>query len=73
MNKIIFQVGLLAFCISAVVYAIQDMSFLDVLARAFIVFMVTIGVLIGIVFITSTFTSKDKVLDDTNTNPKPSL
>lgn len=66
MNKIIFQIGLLAFCVSAVVYAIQEMSFLDVIARSFIVFMVTIGVLIGIVFMTSTFTTKEKALEDAN-------
>ncbi len=73
MNKIIFQVGLLAFCVSAVVYAIQEMSFLDVLARSFIIFMVTIGALIGIVFVTTTFTTREKNLEDVTTNPKPSI
>jgi len=73
MNKIIFQVGLLAFCVSAVVYSIQDMSFLDVIARSFIIFMVTIGALIGIVFVTSTFTAKEKGLEDSNTHPKPTI
>ncbi len=73
MNKIIFQIGLLAFCVSAVVYAIQEMSFLDVLARSFIIFMVTIGALIGIVFVTTTFTARDKELEDVNTNPKPTI
>lgn len=69
MNKIIFQIGLLAFCVSAVVYAIQEMSFLDVLARSFIIFLATIGALIGIVFVVSTFTAKEKVLEETNTKP----
>jgi SNF family Na+-dependent transporter len=73
MNKIIFQIGLLAFCVSAVVYAIQEMSFLDVLARSFIIFMVTIGALIGIVFVTTTFTARDKELEDVNPNPKPTI
>ncbi|MEI7907531.1 MAG: hypothetical protein WCI84_09285 [Bacteroidota bacterium] len=73
MNKIIFQVGLLAFCVSAVVYAIQEMSFLDVLARSFIIFLVTIGALIGIVFVTSMFTAKDKELDEANSNTKPTI
>ena len=45
------------------------MSFLDVLARSFIVFLATIGALIGIVFVVSTFTAKEKVLEDTNTKP----
>jgi SNF family Na+-dependent transporter len=73
MNKIIFQIGLLAFCVSAVVYATQGMSFLDVVARSFIIFMVTIGVLIGIVIIVSTFTTKEKALDEANPNTKATI
>lgn len=39
MNKLLFQIGALAFFISAVVFSVQQFSFFDTIARAFIVFM----------------------------------
>jgi hypothetical protein len=43
MNKIIFQIGLLAFFVSGVFYSIQGTDLLSTVARAFIVF---IGVIV---------------------------
>ena len=42
MNKIIFQVGLLAFCVAAVVFQTQGMSLLDSVARSFVVFILVV-------------------------------
>lgn len=70
MNKIIFQVGLLSFCISAVVYASLDMPLIDVIARAFIVYITTILISIGIVFATSMLSVKEKEIENTTTTSK---
>ncbi len=70
MNKIIFQLGLLSFCISSVVYASLGMSVIDVIARAFIIFIATIGVSIGIIFLTSMVSTKEKDLESSDTPPK---
>ncbi len=46
MNKILFRLGLLAFCISVVIFGFQNLSLMDTITRAFIVFVSTI--LIGV-------------------------
>jgi hypothetical protein len=70
MNKVIFQIGLLAFCISAVVYASLGMSLLDVIARAFIIFIIAIIALIAILFLASLFTVKEKPIDENENHAK---
>jgi len=47
MNKLIFQIGLLAFCISVVIIGLEDTPVLETVARSFIVFVgvVIVGVL----------------------------
>jgi len=45
MNKTIFQMGLLAFCIAAVVYGIQGVGLVESLARSFLVFTIVVCVL----------------------------
>jgi hypothetical protein len=45
MNKTIFQMGLLAFCIAAVVYGIQGVGLVETLARSFLVFTIVVCVL----------------------------
>lgn len=42
-NKIIFQIGLLAFCVSAVIFATGRVQLLEAVSRSFIVF---VGVII---------------------------
>jgi len=39
MNKIIFQIGILGFCISAVVFGGNGGSLIDIVSRSFIVFV----------------------------------
>lgn len=50
MNKLIFQIGILAFFISAVIFGVQEFSLFDTLARAFIVFIavVILGIMVMI-------------------------
>lgn len=60
MNKIIFQVGLLAFCISTVIFSVLGLPLLEVIAKAFIVFIAAIAGIIAIVFIAAAFSDKEK-------------
>jgi hypothetical protein len=43
MTKVMFQVGLLAFFVSAVVFGTQGFSVMDMVARAFIVFIAVVA------------------------------
>jgi hypothetical protein len=38
-NKIIFQLGVLAFCVTAVFLGLQNVSLMDTISRSFIVFV----------------------------------
>ena len=42
MNKLIFQIGLLAFLISTVIFGTEDYPLIDTIARAFMVFIAVI-------------------------------
>lgn len=42
MNKLVFQIGILAFFISAVIFGVQEFSLFDTLARAFLVFITVV-------------------------------
>jgi Na+-transporting NADH:ubiquinone oxidoreductase subunit NqrD len=39
MNKVIFQIGILAFCVSIVAFGAQQMALMQTLSRSFIVFV----------------------------------
>jgi hypothetical protein len=43
MTKVMFQIGLLAFFVSAVVFGTQGFSVMDMVARAFIVFIAVVA------------------------------
>ena len=58
MNKTIFQIGLLAFCVSTVVFATQGISLIETIARSFIVFMVVVCAIAVVLVISSTFAVK---------------
>jgi divalent metal cation (Fe/Co/Zn/Cd) transporter len=45
MNKFIFQVGLVVFCVSLVVFDTGASSFMDAIEHAFVVFVVVVAVL----------------------------
>ncbi|MBP1655881.1 MAG: hypothetical protein H6Q31_482 [Bacteroidetes bacterium] len=42
MTKVVFQVGVLAFCVSAVLFGTQDLPLFAIVARAFIVFIAVV-------------------------------
>jgi hypothetical protein len=39
MNKLIFQIGVLGFCVSAVIFGADGGSLLEILSRSFLVFV----------------------------------
>ncbi len=60
MNKIIFQIGLLAFCVSSVIFGMQGNNLLETITRAFIVFMVIVCALALILFLASLIGTKER-------------
>jgi hypothetical protein len=58
MNKTIIQIGILAFCVSAVVFGTQDMRLIDTVARSFIVFVAVIAMAAGVIIASSMFGAK---------------
>ena len=42
MTKVVLQVGILAFCVSAVLFGTQDLPLFAIVARAFIVFIAVV-------------------------------
>ena len=42
MTKVVLQVGLLAFCVSVVLFGTQGLPLFDIIARAFIVFIAVV-------------------------------
>ena len=60
MNKIIFQIGMLGFCVAAVVFGTQEMSLMETVARAFIVFIIVVCALAGMLLASSMIVSRDR-------------
>lgn len=58
MNKTIFEVGLLSFCVASVMFGTQGMGLLETVARAFIVFMVVVCGIAVVLLVSATFTAK---------------
>jgi hypothetical protein len=59
-NKLIFQVGLLAFFIATVAFGLQHNSLLDTISRAFIVFISVVVTMAGVLVLGIVFASKNK-------------
>lgn len=57
MTKVIFQLGLLAFCVAGVYFGLQESDLLGVVARAFIIFIAVICSLMVMLLITASFNS----------------
>lgn len=55
MTRVIFQIGLLAFCVAAVVFGLELKDILEVVARAFIVFIAVIGAMMVILLVGASF------------------
>jgi hypothetical protein len=60
MTKVMFQVGLLAFFISAIVFGTQDMPLMDMILRAFIVLIATILVQAVVFIMVASMKTKPK-------------
>ena len=64
MNKIIFQIGMLGFCVSAVLFGTQGMSLMETVARAFIVFIVVVCAIAVVMLMSSLIMSKEKAEEE---------
>jgi hypothetical protein len=67
-NKIIFQIGVLAFCVTAVFLGIQNLSLMETVSRSFIVFVgviltVALALVAGSMFITKPIVQADQPLE----------
>ena len=60
MNKIIFQIGMLGFCVSAVLFGTQGLSLMETVARAFIVFITVVCAIAVVLLMSSLIVSKEK-------------
>jgi hypothetical protein len=60
MNKLIFQIGILGFCIAAVVYGGSGGSVLDIVSRSFIVFIGIVLAVMAVVLVGGTMLEKNK-------------
>lgn len=60
MNKIIFQLGLLAFFVSIIFFASQNHAILDTIARSFIVFVGVVFFATLVLAVSMLFTNKAK-------------
>jgi len=58
MTKIVFQVGLLAFCVAAVLFGTQGMPLFDILARGFIVFIAVVTMQVVILMVATSMKAK---------------
>ncbi len=64
MNKIIFQIGLLAFCISTVAFSVFGSPLLEVIAKSFMVFIAAIIGMLAVLFASAIFSDKGKELEE---------
>ncbi|HTO93856.1 MAG TPA: hypothetical protein VML00_11670 [Bacteroidota bacterium] len=60
MNKIIFQIGMLGFCVAAVVFGTQGMTLMETVARSFIVFIIVVCGLALMLFASSMIASRER-------------
>lgn len=66
MNKIIFQIGLLAFFASSVIFGSQGLNLLDTISRAFIVFIATILASTVVIVVSSMLPTKKNTDEENN-------
>ena len=58
-NKVIFQIGVLAFCVTAVFLGIQNLSLMETISRSFIVFVGATLTVALVLIAGSMFATKD--------------
>jgi SNF family Na+-dependent transporter len=71
MNKVIFQIGILGFCIAAVVYGGSGGSILDIVSRSFIVFIGIVLAAMVVVLVGGTMLEKNKAQHTGNQEQTP--
>lgn len=71
MNKLIFQLGLLAFFIATVAFGMQHDSLLDTVSRAFIVFIAVVVTAAGVVAVGIAFAAKNKPVNQEERSASP--
>jgi hypothetical protein len=64
MNKFIFQIGVLGFCVAAVVYGGSGASILDIVSRSFIVFVGIILAAATIIMVGGTMIENNKAREN---------
>ncbi len=55
MTRVIFQIGLLAFCVAAVIFGLGQTDVLEVVARAFIVFIAVVCAFVLVLLVAASF------------------
>ncbi len=55
MTKIIFQIGMLAFCVAAVLFGLEHTDLLDIIARSFVVFIAVVGAMMIVLLVVANF------------------
>jgi hypothetical protein len=70
MNKIIFQIGLLLFFVSIVLFSMSGGEILDIVMRAFIVFIGSTGVMGLVGFISLIFSQQSRSPRDRRSGPQ---
>ena len=68
-NKIIFQIGVLAFCVTAVFLGIQNLSLMEMISRSFIVFVAAVLAVAIVLFTGSMFMTKN--VETPHPQPEP--
>ena len=63
MNKLVFQIGILGFCITAVVYGGSG-SILDIVSRSFIVFVGIVLAATAVLLVGGTMMEKNRMRDE---------
>ncbi len=59
MNKLIFQIGILGFCVATVVFGGSGGSILDIVSRSFIVFVGIVLAATAVVLVGGTMAARD--------------
>lgn len=71
MNKIIFQIGILGFCIAAVIFGGSGGGVLDIVSRAFIVFVGVVLAVTAVVLVGGTMIEKNSTTAPATEYNKP--
>jgi Kef-type K+ transport system membrane component KefB len=71
MNKLIFQIGVLGFCIAAVVFGGSGGSIIEIVSRSFIVFVGIVLAATALVLVAGTMMEKNAMHDEARHTTEP--